>query len=1098
MTQPTERLRYYVEYHSKINSISLSVQVPTSGVTCTIGSQAIDLFPTNHHGQDAVAIPDENTERIVLPARVMPTRTTLDPASSQSSLLTLKLTALPNAPLSSPSSLLTSISATEFPLAPLPATQLQGFENLACGCCGNVLLKRDGGIDLNEEGPIKRVVDLPSEHWQELVDCWMCHEEDYTELREGDLGARLGQALIGGTYVLIHAENVEQGAVAIEEDACAIDWAKGIKRRWRPLGCSRCMHPIGDGWYQSRLEDGTDLEMIQAKFHKYAVEFKGRDEKSGMNLSVPKQRFASYVAAEIFESARHHATYRFILQDRLDGQDMMLEPIYDNQITWDLSLESDLCTSSVSEHKRGKKVMKVLYLEALAEEQEVNKESYPKEIALWDNWRGDPGVEKLQFNKGLLLGLLTMLEQSSSCLPPALNNAASAVLAMNSMRFGRWFFKDALQPRNSTSFKQDIPQANMDPKKKTVGFAPDHDISTADLPSPGSSKSNSAVNSPKSALSNTPDLSNSTISTPNTASAATTAPQSISTTGARSSYEPMKSSYEEQWGLADRGSKANKSGSPRDGPGFPNKDQQGGSNKKDNKSKRNSTISTSGGKDKASGLGIQANVITASATDGTQSGGPNSAGSSSAGGPSSGGGASKAGGSQKPSAPSQKSMTKAERRELQERKIAEKAARVSAGLPASGKKAAQVAAQPNSGFSPNPSKSLATSFPGAEAEKAIAAAESTSQAKKREKLTKEMGLFAHLDPPKFANTASAPKDLHPAVVNVGLQMAQFKICGANARCVATLSAFRKAIQDYQTPPNTTLSRNMLTYLSPHISYLVTCRPMAVSMGNAIRYLKYEIGKNLEVPDEDARALFLEKIDNFIRDRITMADQVITSLGLQKIQDGDVILTYARSSVVQDLLLAAHEKGIKFKVIVVDSRPRFEGKQLLRALASAGVPCTYVLLTAIGHVMREVSKVILGAHSLLSNGALYSRAGTAVVAMSAHERKIPVIVCCETYKFSDRVQLDSFVQNEIGNPDELVNDHNNNYGHSSTRFHESVHGNSSGAGSSAGVLSGWKESRDLKLLNLLYDLTPSEFVTVVITEVGLIPCTSVPVILREFL
>lgn len=281
-------------------------------------------------------------------------------------------------------------------------------------------------------------------------------------------------------------------------------------------------------------------------------------------------------------------------------------------------------------------------------------------------------------------------------------------------------------------------------------------------------------------------------------------------------------------------------------------------------------------------------------------------------------------------------------------------------------------------------------------------------------------------------------------------------------------------------------------------------------------------------------MFLEKIDNFIRDRITVADQVITSLGLQKIQDGDVILTYARSSVVQGLLLAAHAKGIKFKVIVVDSRPRFEGKcdfpliciwrkfvghnrlltfppiwplpttgkQLLRALATAGVPCTYVLLTAIGHVMREVNKVILGAHSLLSNGALYSRAGTAVVAMSAHERKIPVIVCCETYKFSDRVQLDSFVQNEIGNPDELVNDANNNFGHSSTRCHESVRGGLSsttnGGTGAAGVLSGWKESRDLKLLNLLYDLTPSEFVTVVITEVGLIPCTSVPVILREFL
>ncbi|KAF9582712.1 hypothetical protein BGW38_010862 [Lunasporangiospora selenospora] len=632
----------------------------------------------------------------------------------------------------------------------------------------------------------------------------------------------------------------------------------------------------------------------------------------------------------------------------------------------------------------------------------------------------------------------------------------------------------------------------MDPKKKTVGFAPEHDVNPSDLPSPGSNNS-SSQSSPVSAFTNTPDLSN--VNTPSSATSSlsfastptsATEPQNISKS--QKPYEPMKSSYEEQWGLANKGSssashKAHKLASPRDGPGFPKDQQQSG--KKDQKAKRSSIVSPTNtsspigsAKDvKGPGLGIQA--LASPSADGAQgAGGP-------AGGPSA-----------KPSAPSQKSMTKAERRELQERQRVEKAQRKAAGLPASGRAAAQALAQPNSGFSPNPSKSLATSFPGADAEKVIAAAESTSQAKKRERLTKEMGLFAHLDPPKFANTASAPKDLHPAVVNVGLQMAQFKICGANARCVATMSAFRKAIQDYKTPLTTTLSRSMQTYLNPHISYLVSCRPMAVSMGNAIRYLKYEIGKNLDLPDEDARELFLEKIDNFIRDRITMADQVIISLGLQKIQDGDVILTYARSSVVQGLLLAAHEKGIKFRVIVVDSRPRFEGKQLLRALASAGVPCTYALLTAIGHVMREVNKVILGAHSLLSNGALYSRAGTAVVAMSAHERKIPVIVCCETYKFSDRVQLDSFVQNEIGNPDELVNDSNNNYGHSSTRCHDSVHGSSNA--SNSGVLGGWRESRDLKLLNLLYDLTPSEFVTVVITEVGLIPCTSVPVILREFL
>ena len=34
------------------------------------------------------------------------------------------------------------------------------------------------------------------------------------------------------------------------------------------------------------------------------------------------------------------------------------------------------------------------------------------------------------------------------------------------------------------------------------------------------------------------------------------------------------------------------------------------------------------------------------------------------------------------------------------------------------------------------------------------------------------------------------------------------------------------------------------------------------------------------------------------------------------------------------------------------------------------------------------------------------------------------------------------------------------------------------------------------MNLVYDLTPAQFVTVLVTEVGLMPPTSVPVIIRE--
>ena len=40
-------------------------------------------------------------------------------------------------------------------------------------------------------------------------------------------------------------------------------------------------------------------------------------------------------------------------------------------------------------------------------------------------------------------------------------------------------------------------------------------------------------------------------------------------------------------------------------------------------------------------------------------------------------------------------------------------------------------------------------------------------------------------------------------------------------------------------------------------------------------------------------------------------------------------------------------------------------------------------------------------------------GTSLVAMVAKTRGVPVIVCCEAYKFCERAQTDSFVNNEIG-------------------------------------------------------------------------------------
>lgn len=41
-------------------------------------------------------------------------------------------------------------------------------------------------------------------------------------------------------------------------------------------------------------------------------------------------------------------------------------------------------------------------------------------------------------------------------------------------------------------------------------------------------------------------------------------------------------------------------------------------------------------------------------------------------------------------------------------------------------------------------------------------------------------------------------------------------------------------------------------------------------------------------------MLAEKIDMYIKERVTLADEVIVAFGKEKIKDGSVVLTYARS------------------------------------------------------------------------------------------------------------------------------------------------------------------------------------------------------------
>ncbi|KAL4566429.1 hypothetical protein LXL04_030544 [Taraxacum kok-saghyz] len=319
-------------------------------------------------------------------------------------------------------------------------------------------------------------------------------------------------------------------------------------------------------------------------------------------------------------------------------------------------------------------------------------------------------------------------------------------------------------------------------------------------------------------------------------------------------------------------------------------------------------------------------------------------------------------------------------------------------------------------------------------------------------------------------------NVHPAVFKVGLQFLSGDIMWSNARCISMLQSFQKIIEEYTTPPEKTLTRDLTTKINASVSFLIECRPLSISMGNAIRFLKSRITKiPLTQTEFEAKTSLSSDIDRYINEKIILADKVIVGHAVTKIRDGDVLLTYGSSALIEMVLLHAYGLRRRFKVVVVDSRPHLEGRVMVRKLVEKGVSCTYTHVNAVSYIMHEVTRVFVGAASVLANGTVYSAVGTACVAMVAHAFHVPVLVCCESYKFHERVQLDSICSNELGDPDVIAKV----------------------PGRKDNCLDDWANKENLQLLNLAYDVTPADYVSMIVTEHGMIPPTSVPVIVREY-
>ncbi|XP_012943705.1 translation initiation factor eIF-2B subunit delta isoform X1 [Aplysia californica] len=415
-----------------------------------------------------------------------------------------------------------------------------------------------------------------------------------------------------------------------------------------------------------------------------------------------------------------------------------------------------------------------------------------------------------------------------------------------------------------------------------------------------------------------------------------------------------------------------------------------------------------------------------------------------------------------------KAQLKAERRAIQEAQRAAKATKTAES--GGGAAAAGAQGQPSSAGAANAGKKENQGEKSKPGGAAVAVRRIPKKSSKTtEKMTEEQ-LWAK----KEKNLLGKAYKMDHTIVRLGYQYFYHNIVGANARCLALLTTLKELIGKYKTPEEKELSRDLeKNYLTPCISYLNECRPISTSMGNAIKHLKLHINQiPSDMDDKTAIARLQEEIESFIHVNLVMAAKGVAEFAIAKIDDDDVILVYAASSLIAKVLKAAHDSGKRFRVIVVEGRPRTEGKSMLRFLVRCGIMCSYVYIGSASHAMSEATKVLLGAAAMFAIGDMHSRTGNSMIAALAKANNLPVLVCCETYKFTEKVQLqagDSQMHARskdllhIGHRPPVITDH---------------------------------DAMGLRLLNQMYDVTQSRYITALVTELGMLPCTSVPVVLRR--
>jgi len=213
---------------------------------------------------------------------------------------------------------------------------------------------------------------------------------------------------------------------------------------------------------------------------------------------------------------------------------------------------------------------------------------------------------------------------------------------------------------------------------------------------------------------------------------------------------------------------------------------------------------------------------------------------------------------------------------------------------------------------------------------------------------------------------------------------------------------RKSIKAIQLAANLSNATSKAELLKDILTVAARVRTVQPNMAS-IRNIAGRLLSEIDLAFQSATSLieFKNNIEQSIEEARVYADRAaeLVSRNLCNILvERKCILTHSYSGTVKRALELIPNKDLQ--IHVTESAPTYEGKVLVRELRKLGFSHAKSLSdTATREFPIEFDAVILGADSVLTDGSVINKAGTKDIAKTARESMIPVFVAAETSKLN---------------------------------------------------------------------------------------------------